>query len=273
MNILVIVGSHARNLGLLNKLQKNKKINIKGLIIFKRENLIPKPNENLSVDLKKLWDLHFKKREKIEQKYYNFDTNLIQDYKNTLIVHNSEELHSENTKNYINKLDIDCCFIAGCPILKKNILDVLPEYTINLHLGLIPYYKGTITAFWPFYFLEPTMVGTTYHIIDTFVDTGEIIHQNVPELNLGDSMHEVSCKAVVEALNDLEIVTNYIYKRINNNIKPKKDPSLRNKGRLFKNVDWKPEMLKIIYDFFDDKIVDLYLKKQISCPKPKLIKI
>ena len=65
----------------------------------------------------------------------------------------------------------------GCPIIEDPILSALPSYSINLHLGLIPYYKGSITAFWPFYYLEPAMLGTTYHIIDKYVDTGEIIHQ------------------------------------------------------------------------------------------------
>ena len=45
------------------------------------------------------------------------------------------------------------------------------------------------------------------------------------------------------------------------------------KGRLFKDSDWKPEMLKIIYDLFDDKIVDLYLQNKIQSKKPKLIKV
>ena len=57
------------------------------------------------------------------------------------------------------------------------------------------------------------------------------------------------------------------------NTEIKKDISLRNKGKLFLKSDWKPEMLKVIYDYFDDKIVDLYLDKKIKCSKPKLIKL
>ena len=54
-------------------------------------------------------------------------------------------------------------------------------------------------------------------------------------------------------------------------IKPKKDTSLRYRGKLYLKSDWKPEMLRVIYEFFDDKIVDLYLDNKIKCPKPKLI--
>ena len=43
MNVLVIIGDHPRNLGLLKKLSKQKNITIGGLILFKREEMIPRP--------------------------------------------------------------------------------------------------------------------------------------------------------------------------------------------------------------------------------------
>ena len=66
-------------------------------------------------------------------------------------------------------------------------------------MGLIPYYKGSITMFWPFYFLEPNMAGTTFHIIDKYVDTGEILHNNTPNLERGDGLHDVASKAIFDA--------------------------------------------------------------------------
>ena len=57
------------------------------------------------------------------------------------------------------------------------------------------------------------------------------------------------------------------------NIKPKKDFSLRYKGKLFLKSDWKPEMLNIIYEFYKDRIVDYYLDKKILVKKPILVKI
>ena len=77
MKIAVIVGDHPRNIGLLKKLYENKKVEISSLILFKRENLIPKPNKNLSNNLKKLWNLHFRKRYIAEKKFFNFKNNFI----------------------------------------------------------------------------------------------------------------------------------------------------------------------------------------------------
>ena len=86
-------------------------------------------------------------------------------------------------------------------------------------------------------------------------------------------MHETSCKAINAGLADLNKVVSFTKKRIQKNIKSKKDKTLRVKGKLFKNSDWRPEMLRVIYDYFNDKIVDLYLTNKIKCKKPKLIKL
>ena len=163
--------------------------------------------------------------------------------------------------------------LVSFQLKKKPLLKLLPKNTVNLHLGLIPHYKGLITMFWPFYFLEPTMAGTTYHIIDKYVDTGEILHNNVPKLRRGDGIHDVSCKAILSAHKDLPKVIKEIKRRLKYKIQPKIDLSLRYSGKLFLKNEWKPEFLIVIYTFFKDKIVDAYLDKKISCPKPKLIKL
>ena len=159
------------------------------------------------------------------------------------------------------------------PIIKSPLLEIIPNYTVNLHLGIIPNYKGAITMFWPFYNLQPSMAGTTYHIIDKFVDTGEIIHQNVPVLKYGDGMHDVSCKALMAALDDLNYVVKEVKSRIQEKKKVNKDFTLKRKGKLFKNSDWNPEMLKKIYLQYNDKIVDMFLSGELKSPKPNLIKI
>ncbi len=273
MNILVIIGNHPRNIAFLQKLSEQKNINIKGLILFKREKLMPKADKKLSKNLQKLWNLHFKKRLMTEKKFFDFKNKIINEFPNRLEVSNEKDLNNKKVEKYIKKNKFDTCFISGIPIIKKPVLNFLPKNTVNLHLGLIPHYKGLITMFWPFYFLEPTMAGTTYHIIDKYVDTGEILHNNVPKLKRGDGMHDVSCKAILSAHKDLPKIIKEIKKRLKYKIKPKIDLSLRYSGKLFLKKNWKPEFLIIIYTLFKDKIVDAYLDKKISCPKPKLIKL
>ena len=44
-------------------------------------------------------------------------------------------------------------------------------------------------------------------------------------------------------------------------------------GKLFKNSDFRPEHLRIIYNQFNDDIVDHFLKKLILSPDPVLVDI
>jgi folate-dependent phosphoribosylglycinamide formyltransferase PurN len=273
MNTLVIIGDHPRNIAFLQKLSEQKNINIKGLILFKREKLMPKADKKLSKNLKKLWKLHFNKRLLTERKYFNFKSKIVNNYSNILKISTEKNLNSKKVEKYLKKNKFESCFISGIPIIKKPLLKLLPKNTVNLHLGLIPNYKGLITMFWPFYFLEPTMAGTTYHIIDKYVDTGEILHNNVPKLKRGDGIHDVSCKAILSAHKDLPKIIKEIKKRLKYKIKPKINPTLRYSGKLFLKNEWKPEFLIVIYTLFKDKIVDAYLDKKISCPKPKLIQL
>lgn len=104
--------------------------------------------------------------------------------------------------------------MSGVPIIKGKLLKFLPKYSLNLYLGLIPHYKGSITGFWLFFELRPNMLGTTYHIISEKVDTGEIIHQNTPVLKKKFSMHQAICEAVITALKDISLVIKYIKFRI-----------------------------------------------------------
>lgn len=272
MNCLIICGDHPRNYFFVKNLLQIEYLKITNVLLYKRENIFPSAPPDISSNLKKLWSTHFEKRNFCENNCFNF--NLKEYLEDKIIkINSTKDILEKDLVRKIKKENIDICFISGIPILSKDLIDFLPTFTINLHLGLIPYYKGSITMFWPFLFLEPTMAGTTYHIIDKWVDTGEILHNNVPLLERGDGIHDVSTKAVVAAAKDIKKITDHVLQRINDKKLPVKDPTLRFKGKLFCKADWKPEMLEIIYDHYDDKIVDLYLDGKIKSRLPKLKKL
>ena len=116
------------------------------------------------------------------------------------------------------------------------------------------------------------MAGCTYHVMAEKVDTGHILHQVLPELERGDGMHEVSCKACLAGFRDVGLVLRGIERRILAGEHPTMDPSLETRGRLFFKNDWTPEMLRVIYELYDDDIVDRYLDGNLKCRIPKLIK-
>lgn len=272
MRIAVICGSHPRNQMLSHALCSIPNVEMSAQIIMQRGELKPDPPTLLSADHKRLWNSHFEKRYEAETSFFHLDRTLPKNVP-TKIVNNQKEMNSEDTVLFLNKYEIDVCFVSGVPIIRDPLFSSLPKYTINLHLGLIPDYKGAITMFWPFYMLEPTMAGCTYHFIDRLVDTGHIIHQSCPELQKGDGMHVVACKALITAIADLPLVINEVRTMLNNNARPISDPELERSGKLFKKSDFGVEKLRVIYDLYDDNIVDLVLGGEIISRNPQLIEL
>ncbi|MDR8414591.1 formyl transferase [Nonomuraea sp. 3-1Str] len=66
--------------------------------------------------------------------------------------------------------------VSGTGIIAKRILDRAPAF-VNIHVGVTPRYRGVHGGFWAVYEGRPELVGTTIHLLDPGVDTGEIIEQ------------------------------------------------------------------------------------------------
>ena len=66
-------------------------------------------------------------------------------------------------------------------ILGKDILDLLPDRAINLHISYLPFNRGGDPNFWSF--VEDTPKGVTIHYLDEGVDTGDVIVQEKVEFD------------------------------------------------------------------------------------------
>ena len=222
---------------------------------------------------KKNWKIHFAKRLKVENKYFKFNfSKILKNESDVIYIKDINELIKLNKKIGFKK-NFEQCYISGLPILNQGLMNLLPIYTINLHLGLIPHFKGALPSIWPNYFFKPHYTGTTYHIIDHYVDTGEIIHQNLAKLNGKFGLHELICDANKAAFDDIKFVLKYIDLRIKKRIKPNKNKSLVIKGKTFKRSDFNPEIYNIIYGFYNDRITEVFLKNNKRYKKPEIISL
>jgi methionyl-tRNA formyltransferase len=71
-------------------------------------------------------------------------------------------------------------------ILRRDVLDALPDRVINLHIALLPYNRGADPTLWSV--LEDTPAGVTIHYIDEGVDTGDVIAQREVEFADDDTL-------------------------------------------------------------------------------------
>ena len=266
MRILLFSGSHSRHVYVHQQLIKN--FNIAGIVTMKRESQFPEPPLGLNNNDYKNFIRHFKERNEMETfTYGNLTNNFYSDEAPTLNI-NPDELNSIKVLKFIKKLKADVCFIFGVNLILDPIINNLPKLTINLHLGLSPWYKGSATLFWPFYFLQPQYAGATIHFIVKDADAGNIIHQDTPMLQYGEGIHQVGANVVIESVKSII----KIFTKIENNeeIIAKKQKSM---GRLFLSKDFHPSHLRLIYGTYDNKIVDHYLDKNLDQRKPNLVKL
>ena len=248
--IFWIGGNHNRHLYYINNIAK--RFEIKGGIMQVRENIIPQPPEGLEKIDRDNFIRHFKERDEAEHKYFGEQPEptfeLLKVDKNTL--------NGIDSVEFVRKIKPDIVLIFGSGMIREPLLSALPKDTINLHLGLSPRYRGAATLFWPFYFLEPDKAGTTFHYIVDTPDGGRIVEQVKPKLEYGDGIHDVACKAVVkstvEAIGLLNMYPNW-----------KTRSQKPEAGKNFLASDFKPQHLRMIYQVYNNDIVDAYLDEKL----------
>lgn len=264
MKIFLISGSHPRHLH-VHKEIINLGYETKALVMNREEMLPSIPKGLPRIDVKNM-KYHFNSRLKKEHDVYG-DLLIKEifrdiDYK----MCSKDTMNTEENAEFIKQFNPNLVLVFGPTIIKDPILSILPEDSINMHLGLSPQYKGAATLFWPFYYLEPQFAGVTFHKISKNVDAGGILHQCCPSLSHNDGIHDVSAKAVLYALEDLKKI---IYFKEKNS--PFEYVQQKQTGKLFYASDFKPYHLRVIYNLFDNKIVNEYLDGNLSSNLPKLI--
>ncbi len=260
MRVLWVGGTHRRHLYYARRIEQA--FGLCGALLQEREHMIPESPSSLAPRLRALFDRHFSERQATEDRYFPAEES---PHCPTLRIPASE-LSSAASVEFVTSVQPDVALIFGCGLIREPLYSLLPKMTINLHLGLSPRYRGSATLFWPFYFLEPQFAGSTFHYIVGEPDAGDIIHQVVPSLARGDGIHDVACKTVVASAEAMERILAKVaaggeLERIKQ----------RGTGKNFLSSDFRPEHLRVIYELYDNKIVDRYLEGAIQGRGPKLV--
>jgi folate-dependent phosphoribosylglycinamide formyltransferase PurN len=259
MKILLITGSHPRHKFLARKIAETEALS--SIICQKRESFVPEAPEELDDNLTELYSRHFKNREISENKFFGKS---IWPQTPILEIEKSQQ-NSIEVQKIIENQKPDLFISYGCGIFSDEILAAVNGETWNIHGGLSPWYKGGITLFWPSYMLEPQMTGMTIHELTNRLDAGDVIHQCTADLVYGDGIHDLACRAIEKVGCEIIKVINML---ISGKTIHKK--SHKTTGKLWVQKDWRPEHLKLIYEVYDDNIVDHFLDGTFTPNKPIL---
>ncbi len=271
--VILLTGNHPRHLYLAGYLSNFQ--DIVGWIIEDRGEFLPDINSyTKDTLLNELCSLHFNSRYEAEKKFFIDDSSVeinASDFyskiSKNIIRCTEEDLNSPRVSSFIKSITADIAISYGTHILQNSILNLLPFEKYNIHGGISPWYRGTITHFWPSYMLEPQMTGVTMHRLTSVLDGGPVIHQNSGILNRGDGLHDLGCRTLKSFISEMPEVINKIvlgkYSLINQ----------KSSGKLWLDSDWHPNHLKIIYKFFEDKIVDYCLDNDMYKVRKKIVRL
>jgi folate-dependent phosphoribosylglycinamide formyltransferase PurN len=79
-------------------------------------------------------------------------------------------------------LHADIFVVFGASYIRPPLIDVLMgKRTVNIHMGISPYYRGTSCNFWALYDGRPDLVGATIHMLSRGIDSGPILYHAKPK--------------------------------------------------------------------------------------------
>ena len=165
------------------------------------------------------------------------------------------DINNIKNVNYIIKQKPDLILTYGCSIIKGELLKLMENKIINVHLGISPYYLGSGTNFHALHNRDFQCVGYTFLYMDTGIDTGEIIHQNRAKIFPYDSPHQIGNRLILQMVDDM-IVLIKNFKKIEN-IKSNKFI----KSKIYYQNNFNQNVVINLYKDFSNAIIK-YLDKR-----------
>ena len=99
--------------------------------------------------------------------------------------------------------------LAGCRLLSRQTLAQMPCPVLNYHAGIAPKYRGMNGGYWALASGDMANFGTTVHLVDAGVDTGDVLKQARGRPEPGDTISSYALRQAafsrdicVEAIRD-----------------------------------------------------------------------
>lgn len=175
------------------------------------------------------------------------------------------EINISKNINKIKKINPKYIISFGSSILSENFLKIFDNKSINVHLGISPFYRGAGTNFFPIINNELEYLGVTYMMTNTKIDGGNIIHQETPNIYQNDNVHTVGNRII----SGLPITLTKLIK-INNLAKYSFEQKFSKHDKIYAKKDFNIKNLKLYLKIYK-KYFEIFSKKNRI--NKKLIKL
>ncbi len=98
-------------------------------------------------------------------------------------------INDPKTITLLKNYQPDIVIVNGTRIIKKEIINAIDAPFINIHTGITPKYRGTHGGYWALTEKDHNNCGVTVHLIDSGIDTGDVLYQKVINISGTDNIN------------------------------------------------------------------------------------
>lgn len=119
-----------------------------------------------------------------------------------------ENINSEAAIANVKDEGIDLILYSGGGIVRKNLINAAKIGVINAHGARLPFFRGMNGVEWSLFYNELPKVSV--HLVDSGIDTGDILNTTEIDINNGDDIHLIRGKsALTEMISLVDSVSNF----------------------------------------------------------------
>lgn len=248
VDIALVTADQRRHAWFADQLADDDRLRLVGVV---REAKRP-PARGENEDQDRLIAEHLAARDDAEERYFGA-ASALEDLDVPILDVAWGHSNDRSTADWVAQTYPSHLILFGSSIIREPLLRDFDATTINLHLGLSPYYRGTATNFWPLVNGEPECVGATIHLATLSVDAGPIIRQVRPEMEPDDGGHDIGCKALIAGATAMrEAIRAHASGRARLAPQP-------GGGRLYRSTDFHAGAVQELRRRFADGLIPSYL--------------
>ena len=175
-------------------------------------------------------------------------------YNNAIPLFRVDYINSVEALKILKTIQPDLILVFGTGILKKHIIECSSMASVNLHTGIVPYYRGVMGEFFALYNNDFNNIGYTLHFVTEKLDAGDIILQEKIKMKFSDNHITLRIKNLKSCVNGFIRVIDQFEKGVIEALPQKIN------GRLYTSADLnEKKYLKV----FIDCILRKYITKAI----------
>ncbi|MGE0590154.1 MAG: formyl transferase [Cyclobacteriaceae bacterium] len=135
-------------------------------------------------------------------------------------------VNSPDCIEFLKRASPSVVVVSGTRIISKQVLSAIRCRFVNIHSGITPQYRGVHGMYWALSNGDFKSSGVTLHLIDSGIDTGEIISQKIISPTKSDNFVTYPLLQLGEGI---ILLINALYTGIDNNGSERNDE----KGKLW----------------------------------------